>query len=36
MSGEAVVVTGASLCVFCSLFELKQSAGYVLFHIVCK
>lgn len=34
MSGEAVVVTGASLCVFCSLFELKKSAGYVLFHIV--
>lgn len=34
MFGEALIVTGASLCVFCSLYELKESAGYVLFHIV--
>lgn len=34
MAGEAAVITGASLCVYCSLFEWKKSAGYVLFHIV--
>lgn len=34
MAGEAAIITGASLCVFCSLFEWKKSAGYVLFHIV--
>lgn len=36
MIGESVVVIGSSLYVFCSFFDLKQCAGYVLFHAVCE
>ncbi|KAJ7385455.1 hypothetical protein OS493_016539 [Desmophyllum pertusum] len=34
MIGESVIVIGSSLYVFCSLFEWKQSVGYILFHAV--
>lgn len=33
MIGESAVVVGCSLYLICSQFELKQSAGYILFHI---
>ncbi len=34
MIGESAVVIGSSLYVFYSFFELKQCAGYILFHVV--
>ncbi|KAL9986140.1 hypothetical protein ACROYT_G000230 [Oculina patagonica] len=34
MIGESAVVIGSSLYVFYSFFELKQCAGYILFHAV--
>lgn len=34
MIGESAVVIGSSLYVFCSFFELKLYAGYILFHAV--
>ena len=36
MIGESAVVIGSSLYVFYSFFELKQCAGYILFHAVCE
>lgn len=34
MIGEALVVTGSSLVVFCSHFEWRKSASYVFFHVI--
>lgn len=34
MVGEALVVAGSSLVVFCSLFEWGESLGYAFFHLV--
>ena len=36
MVGEALVVAGSSLVVFCSLFEWRESLGYAFFHLVRK
>ena len=34
MVAESVVAIASSLYIFCSFFELKQSAGFILFHII--
>lgn len=36
MIGESAVVIASSLYIFCSFFELKQSAGFILFHVICE
>lgn len=34
MVAESAVVIASSLYISCSFFELKQNAGFILFHVI--